>query len=116
MRQAQKNALNLKEELDYHPNIPTNDMKRAKDSYVSVHGHTSLIDPCKRTLLLRNKKTEEVDGHVKYTAGIEESTSINVFLRNNAFSEKSSDSGISSSSLSSSANQFGFGAKANTAK
>lgn len=60
VRQAQKNSMNLKEEL-YQPNIPNNGsilsdkvQRKAKDSYVSVHGQTSLIDPCKRNVLSRS--------------------------------------------------------------
>lgn len=121
VKQAQKNALNLKEDVGYLPNIPNSIsseklQRRAKDSYVSVHGQTTLTDPCRRNLINRmsgrktNPNTEdtcEADqklNTVKYVvgAGIEEATTTTVISRGGCFSEKSSDSGVSSSSLSSS--------------
>lgn len=123
VRQAQKNSLNLKEELSYQPNIPnipnsssTDKLqKKPKDSYVSVHGQTTLIDPCRRNMLNRasgrkyNEELCEADQKltsVKYVVGggselgLNENSSINVLGRS-CLSEKSSDSGVSSSSLSS---------------
>lgn len=58
VKQAQKNLINLKEELSYQPNIPNSasielqllQQKKPKDSYVSVHGQTSLIDPCRKNV------------------------------------------------------------------
>ncbi|KAJ3627359.1 hypothetical protein MTP99_014742 [Tenebrio molitor] len=124
VRQAQKNSLNLKEELCYQPNIPNHAsipnsssseklQKKPKDSYVSVHGQTTLIDPCRRNLLNRasgrknNEDVCEADQKltsVKYVVGggselgLNENSSV---LGRSCLSEKSSDSGISSSSLSS---------------
>lgn len=120
VRQTQKNVINLKEDVGYLPNIPNSIsseklQRRAKDSYVSVHGQTTLTDPCRRNLINRmsGRKTNanleetcEADQKlttVKYVAGstIDESTTSNVLGRGGCFSEKSSDSGVSSSSLSS---------------
>ncbi|XP_022919887.2 uncharacterized protein [Onthophagus taurus] len=112
VRQAQKNVLNLKEE--FHPNIPvtTNEkpsQKKTKDSYVSVHGQTTLTDPCRRNVItrvsVRKNLEEETDKltSVKYVvgSGLEDSSSAIILGRGGCFSEKSSDSGVSSSSLSS---------------
>lgn len=126
VRQAQKNSLNLKEELNYQPNIPHSasteklQNKKPKDSYVSVHGQITLIDPCRRSLLSRassGRKTINSEDvceadqkltSVKYVVGgggnnelvLGEHNST-VTLGRSCLSEKSSDSGISSSSLSS---------------
>ncbi|KAI4459174.1 sam-domain sh3 and nuclear localization signals protein related [Holotrichia oblita] len=120
VRQAQKNALNLREDVGYLPNIPNSIsseklQRRAKDSYVSVHGQTTLTDPCRRNLINRmsGRKTNanledtcEADqklNTVKYVVAgnVDESNASNVLNRGGCFSEKSSDSGVSSSSLSS---------------
>ncbi|XP_049820175.1 uncharacterized protein LOC109604107 isoform X3 [Aethina tumida] len=70
VRQAQKNSQNLKEELSYHPNIPNKAIttggpdlqKKTKDSYVSVHGQTTLVDPCRKNFTNRSviRKTEDI--------------------------------------------------------
>lgn len=127
VRQAQKNSLNLKEDI-YQPNIPNNStipnssssekiQRKAKDSYVSVHGQTTLIDPCRRNLLNRSGRktnanledtceTDQKFTSVKYVVGggadigINEAGATSVIGRS-CLSEKSSDSGVSSSSLSS---------------
>ncbi|CAH2004679.1 unnamed protein product [Acanthoscelides obtectus] len=117
-RQAQKNSVNLKEELSYQPNIPnsastelqqhqTIQQRKPKDSYVSVHGQTTLIDPCRRSLSKGRTKEEicETDpklASVKYVVGggADDLGTLNVLGRS-CLSEKSSDSGVSSSSLSS---------------
>lgn len=65
VKQAQKNSINLKEELAFIPNIPNSTsvelQKKAKDSYVSVHGQTTLVDPCRKNNLNRagGRKTLE---------------------------------------------------------
>lgn len=118
VRQAQKNSKNLKEELSYQPNIPNSAsaelQKKAKDSYVSVHGQTSLVDPCRKNNInwaSGRKNLEdfcEADQKltsVKYVVGGAndinmESGNLNILGRS-CLSEKSSDSGVSSSSLSS---------------
>ncbi|KAJ8954626.1 hypothetical protein NQ314_007064 [Rhamnusium bicolor] len=123
VRQAQKNSINLKEELSYQPNIPSNTIpnsasgelqKKPKDSYVSVHGQTTLVDPCRRVLSRASgrKNLEEMCeadqklNSVKYVVGgasdlgLSETGSLNILGRS-CLSEKSSDSGVSSSSLSS---------------
>lgn len=126
VRQAQKNSMNLKEDI-YQPNIPNNTtlpnsssidkmQRKTKDSYVSVHGQTTLIDPCRKNLLNRNsgrkmnanmEDTCEADQKftsVKYVVGgvsdINDSNTTGLLGRS-CLSEKSSDSGVSSSSLSS---------------
>lgn len=120
VRQAQKNALNLKEDV-YQPNIPNPGIggetaRRAKDSYVSMHGQTTLTDPCRRTLLTRTSGRRATSGggsgedsceadqrshSVRYVVGgggdgVEAGAG-----GRGCLSEKSSDSGVSSSSLSS---------------
>lgn len=118
VRQAQKNSKNLKEELSYHPNIPNSAsaelQKKTKDSYVSVHGQTSLVDPCRKNNInwaSGRKHLEEICEadqkltSVKYVVGGAndlnmESGNLNILGRS-CLSEKSSDSGVSSSSLSS---------------
>ncbi|XP_072383858.1 uncharacterized protein [Diabrotica undecimpunctata] len=126
VKQAQKNLINLKEELSYQPNIPNSasielqllQQNKPKDSYVSVHGQTSLIDPCRKTAAGRSmsgsarKNLEETEepklpmekyaqsGTNNSDVGLE-SGNVNVLGRS-CLSEKSSDSGVSSSSLSSS--------------
>lgn len=134
VRQAQKNALNLKEDAAYQPNITNHSnlpnsastdkiQQKAKDSYVGIHGQTTLIDPCRRNLLNRSsyrknnlnmEETCEADQKlttVKYVVGGNNELSLgeggntgNLVGRSGCLSEKSSDSGVSSSSLSS-ANQ-----------
>lgn len=123
VRQAQKNVLNFKEDALYHPNIPnssSNDklQRKTKDSYVSVHGQTTLVDPCRRNLITRvsGRKTSvtsvedscEADQKlttVKYVVGaanVDEPSNVATATgRGGCLSEKSSDSGVSSSSLSS---------------
>lgn len=118
VRQAQKNSKNLKEELSYHPNIPNSAsaelQKKTKDSYVSVHGQISLVDPCRKNNInwaSGRKNLEEICEadqkltSVKYVVGGAndlnmESGNLNILGRS-CLSEKSSDSGVSSSSLSS---------------
>lgn len=125
VRQAQKNALNLKEDAAYQPNIPNSSstekiQQKAKDTYVGIHGQTTLIDPCRRNLLnrssyrknnLSSEDTCEADQKlttVKYVVGgsnelplADSGTTGNLVGRGGCLSEKSSDSGVSSSSLSS---------------
>lgn len=121
VRQAQKNCINLKEELSYQPNIPSNAIpnstsgelqKKPKDSYVSVHGQTTLVDPCRRNVLNRASGRKNLEEQceadqkltsVKYVVGGTpdlDSGALNLIGRS-CLSEKSSDSGVSSSSLSS---------------
>ncbi|XP_074034041.1 uncharacterized protein isoform X2 [Leptinotarsa decemlineata] len=121
VKQAQVNSINLKEELSYQPNISNSAsielqllQKKPKDSYVSVHGQTTLVDPCRKNNLNRasgRKNFEETcEGDQKLTSekyvvggasdlGLE-TGNVNVLGRS-CLSEKSSDSGVSSSSLSS---------------
>lgn len=129
VRQAQKNVLNLKEEQIYQPNITTSAgipnssssdrVHKTKDTYVGIHGQTTLIDPCRRTVLNRSsyrknnpnmEDTCEADQKltmVKYVVGggstdvaLNDATaSGNLVGRGACLSEKSSDSGVSSSSL-----------------
>lgn len=128
VRQAQKNSMNLKEDI-YQPNIPNNTNlpnssstdkipRKTKDSYVSVHGQTTLIDPCRKNILNRSSgrkmnaniedscEADQKFGSVKYVAGggsdivLNESNTTGLLGRS-CLSEKSSDSGVSSSSLSS---------------
>lgn len=125
VRQAQKNSLNLKEESIYTPNIPNNIPnsssteklpRKTKDSYVSVHGQTTLIDPCRKNLLNRGSirrqedacETDQKFHTVKYVVGggsdlgmNEGGGSVVLLGRGGCLSEKSSDSGVSSSSISS---------------
>lgn len=114
VRQAQKNSLNLREDPIYQPNIPNSTSidklppsSKAKDSYVSVHGQTTLVDPC-RKLRRRNNADEDSRFHVvKYVVGgsdVSETGSSVILLgsKGACLSEKSSDSGVSSSSISSS--------------
>ncbi|XP_056641614.1 uncharacterized protein LOC130448333 isoform X1 [Diorhabda sublineata] len=129
VKQAQKNLINLKEELSYQPNIPNStsielqllQQKKPKDSYVSVHGQTSLIDPCGKTAAggrqtgvgAARKNFEDSEDATKLPSdkyvqsgtgnsdvGLE--SNISNILGRSCLSEKSSDSGVSSSSLSSS--------------
>ncbi|XP_030756991.1 uncharacterized protein LOC115882873 isoform X2 [Sitophilus oryzae] len=109
VRQAQKNHLNTKEDLGYEMNIPPMVLERkTKDSYVTMHGQTSLVDPCRRNLPSRKKtvedfcETDQKFSSVKFVVGSElsEQGSLNI-LGKSCLSEKSSDSGVSSSSLSS---------------
>ncbi|XP_017770104.1 PREDICTED: uncharacterized protein LOC108557904 isoform X2 [Nicrophorus vespilloides] len=117
VRQAQKNVLNLKEDTGYQPNIPNNTipnssgdmLRKTKDSYVSMHGHTTLIDPCRRARSSARKihyedscEADQKLNTVKYVVGGNEVTETNsTFISRSCLSEKSSDSGVSSSSLSS---------------
>lgn len=120
VRQAQKNSMNLKEELAYQPNIPNNSpetMKKPKDSYVSVHGQITLTDPCRKNLFNRTGRIKEdiceADqklSQVKYVVGstnelMNDTNALNILGRS-CLSEKSSDSGVSSSSLSSGTNNL----------
>ncbi|KAK5649394.1 hypothetical protein RI129_000423 [Pyrocoelia pectoralis] len=130
VRQAQKNVINLKEDAAYQPNItnlPNSSsadkiQQKAKDTYVGIHGQTTLIDPCRRNLLNRGsyRKNTNIEDSceadqklttVKYVVGANNELSLgeggnagNMVGRSGCLSEKSSDSGVSSSSLSS-ANQ-----------
>ncbi|CAH1184411.1 unnamed protein product [Phyllotreta striolata] len=120
VKQAQKNLINLKEELAYQPNIPNSasvelqllQQKKPKDSYVGVHGQTSLIDPCRKSAgrplsggCARKNLDDAADekyiqsGTTSNDLGLE-AGSANVLGRS-CLSEKSSDSGVSSSSISS---------------
>lgn len=129
VRQAQKNSLNLKEDPIYQPNIPNNLSipnsssneklhRNMKESYVSVRGQTTLLDPCRKSLFNQTKgrkcnpnieDTYEADRKltaVKYVVGGSADLSIGecrsfVQGRGACLSEKSSDSGFSSSSVSS---------------
>uniref|UniRef100_A0A1Y1LAL0 Sterile alpha motif domain-containing protein 5 n=1 Tax=Photinus pyralis TaxID=7054 RepID=A0A1Y1LAL0_PHOPY len=127
VRQAQKNVINLKEEAPYQPNItnlPNSSsadkiQQKAKDTYVGIHGQTTLIDPCRRNLLNRGsyRKNTNIEDSceadqklttVKYVVGANNELSLgeggntgNMAGRGGCLSEKSSDSGVSSSSLSS---------------
>ncbi|XP_076259557.1 uncharacterized protein LOC143195919 isoform X2 [Rhynchophorus ferrugineus] len=109
VRQSQKNHINTKEELTYELNIPPLTLERkTKDSYVTMHGQTSLVDPCKRNVLNKKKimddfcEADQKFSSVKFVVGSElsEQGSLNI-LGKSCLSEKSSDSGVSSSSLSS---------------
>ncbi|XP_066149643.1 SAM and SH3 domain-containing protein 1-like isoform X1 [Euwallacea fornicatus] len=105
VRQAQQNQINLKGEVVYDLNIPVLE-RRAKDSYVSMHGQTSLLDPSKRGVQIRKRSDEFCESDqkfsVKYVANseISEQVQLNIISKS-CLSEKSSDSGVSSSSLSS---------------
>ncbi|KAJ8917209.1 hypothetical protein NQ315_012701, partial [Exocentrus adspersus] len=121
IRQAQKNSINLKEELSYQPNIPSNTIpnstsgelqRKPKDSYVSVHGQTTLVDPCRRNVLNRSSsgrknleeqcEADQKLTSVKYVVGSAElDGGAQNLIGKSCLSEKSSDSGVSSSSLSS---------------
>ncbi|XP_019772734.2 uncharacterized protein LOC109546269 isoform X2 [Dendroctonus ponderosae] len=105
VRQAQQSQ--TKGESVYDLNIPPLERK-ARDSYVTMHGQTSLLDPSKKSMPNRKVPGEEFCetdpkfSSVKYIANsdIPDSTSLNI-LGKSCLSEKSSDSGVSSSSLSS---------------
>lgn len=65
----QKHQLNIKEEPIYEMNIPPLERK-AKDSYVTMHGQTSLLDPTKRNILNRKKTSEEFcEADQKFSSG-----------------------------------------------
>lgn len=127
MRQAQQNQLNLKGEVAYDLNIPPLLEGRTKDSYVSIHGQTSLLEPSKRAVQNRKKTNDQFNeadqkfsgwyyhlhskrflpiislmNVVKYVVNPDMSDQVTLnILGKSCLSEKSSDSGVSSSSLSS---------------
>ncbi|XP_018575486.1 uncharacterized protein LOC108914213 [Anoplophora glabripennis] len=121
VRQAQKNSINLKEELSYQPNIPSNAIpggeqpRKPKDSYVSVRGQTTLVDPCRRNNVLnrgasgRKNLEEQCEADQKLTSvkyvvgggGADLDGGTPNSIGRSCLSERSSDSGVSSSSLSS---------------
>lgn len=119
VRQAQKNSMNIKEDLYNIPNnIPNSSsneklQRKAKDSYVSVHGQTTLVDPCRKNLRGRRPNSNADEAcepekftTVKYVVGgngdlSESGGSVTLLGKGGCLSEKSSDSGVSSSSISS---------------
>lgn len=120
VRQAQKNSMNIKEDLYNIPNnIPNSSsneklQRKTKDSYVSVHGQTTLVDPCRKNVRGRKPNSNADDScetdqkftTVKYVVGgstdlNESGGSVTLLGKGGCLSEKSSDSGVSSSSISS---------------
>lgn len=103
----QRNPANLKEELSLHKGLAKEELsnqgnatvdRRPKDSYVSVRGRTTLVDPCRGGLRAGRQEhvahVEEKLTAVKYVVGGD-------VEGRGWLSERSSDSGVSSSSLSS---------------
>lgn len=114
-------------------------LPRTKDSYVGAHGQTMLVDPMKRSVLSRGSARKlppftstsvaedicEADQKltvVKYVVGgssdlglgCESGNIVSSLNRGGCLSEKSSDSGVSSSSLSSANNREARISRGNT--